>query len=119
MDRDGHVANFNETEQILIVDKSGRASGATEARLSFVQVRGSIPLYWSEINNLRYKPELYVMELPDTVNEYSLYELARSSCRVGIRVACTSSRTRQHVWRICCSVFSQPEGPRVADQGGL
>ena len=67
MDRDGHVANFNETEQILLVDKAGKESSELGARFSFVQVRGSIPLYWAEINNLRYKPELQIMELPDTV----------------------------------------------------
>ncbi|KAL5535134.1 SAC1 [Sanghuangporus sanghuang] len=66
MDRDGHVANFNETEQILLVDKSEKTGATTEARLSFVQVRGSVPLFWAEVNNLRYKPELQVMELPDT-----------------------------------------------------
>ncbi|KAL5495670.1 SAC1 [Sanghuangporus weigelae] len=66
MDRDGHVANFNETEQILLVDKSEKTGATTEARLSFVQVRGSVPLFWAEFNNLRYKPELQIMELPDT-----------------------------------------------------
>ena len=30
--------------------------------LSYVQTRGSIPLYWAEINTLRYKPDLQVME---------------------------------------------------------
>ncbi|EJD04396.1 uncharacterized protein FOMMEDRAFT_83474 [Fomitiporia mediterranea MF3/22] len=66
MDRDGHVANFNETEQILLVDKNGKGLGEPGTRLSFVQVRGSVPLHWAEINNLRYKPELQIMELPDT-----------------------------------------------------
>nr|XP_010918247.1 phosphoinositide phosphatase SAC6 isoform X2 [Elaeis guineensis] len=46
-DRDGYVANFVETEQIL------QASGFTA---SFIQVRGSIPLLWEQIVDLSYKP---------------------------------------------------------------
>ncbi|KAI5115288.1 hypothetical protein M0805_006227, partial [Coniferiporia weirii] len=66
VDHEGHVANFNETEQIVLVDRAGDATSNLGARLSFVQVRGSIPLYWAEVNNMRYKPELQVMELPDS-----------------------------------------------------
>ncbi|RPD81689.1 hypothetical protein L226DRAFT_527952 [Lentinus tigrinus ALCF2SS1-7] len=62
IDPDGHVANFNETEQILLVgDESG-------TQLSFVQIRGSIPVYWAEVNTLRYKPDVQIMELQDTIN---------------------------------------------------
>jgi len=48
IDSDGSVANFVETEQI--VEHAGEIS-------SFVQVRGSIPLFWSQKPNLRYKPK--------------------------------------------------------------
>lgn len=47
IDDEGHAANFVETEQI--VEYKG-------ARSSFVQTRGSIPLFWSQLPNLRYKP---------------------------------------------------------------
>lgn len=47
IDRDGNVANFVETEQI--VDYQGD-------RASFVQIRGSIPLSWQQLPDLRYKP---------------------------------------------------------------
>ncbi|XP_072024166.1 LOW QUALITY PROTEIN: phosphatidylinositol-3-phosphatase SAC1-B-like [Amphiura filiformis] len=47
LDSEGHVANFVETEQI--VQYNG-------ARASFIQTRGSIPLYWSQRPNLKYKP---------------------------------------------------------------
>ncbi|XP_014666143.1 PREDICTED: phosphatidylinositide phosphatase SAC1-like [Priapulus caudatus] len=47
VDAEGHAANFVETEQI--VDCDGE-------RGAFVQTRGSIPLYWSQRPNLRYKP---------------------------------------------------------------
>ncbi|KAI0662534.1 SacI homology domain-containing protein [Cubamyces menziesii] len=63
VDSEGHVANFNETEQILLV--GGDDSGT---QLSFVQIRGSIPVYWAEINTLRYKPDVQIMELQDTID---------------------------------------------------
>ncbi|KAF9535466.1 inositol/phosphatidylinositol phosphatase [Crepidotus variabilis] len=72
IDHDGHVANFNETEQILLVQAPNTPGAGNVdddnfvSRLSFVQIRGSVPLFWSEINTLRYKPDLQVMELPDT-----------------------------------------------------
>lgn len=46
-DSDGNPANFVETEQIL--EYSG-------GKCSFVQVRGSIPLVWSQLPNIKYKP---------------------------------------------------------------
>lgn len=46
-DRQGNVANFVETEQLVEVD--GNVA-------SFVQVRGSIPLIWTQRPDLRYKP---------------------------------------------------------------
>lgn len=38
-----------------------------ELRFSFVQTRGSVPVYWAEINNLRYKPDLKILDLSSTV----------------------------------------------------
>ncbi|XP_037934666.1 phosphatidylinositol-3-phosphatase SAC1-like [Teleopsis dalmanni] len=43
----GQVANFVETEQII--EFSGQ-------RISFVQTRGSMPFFWRQLPNLRYKP---------------------------------------------------------------
>lgn len=81
IDREGHVSNFNESEQILLLDHPGSStatyppssSGSNGAsvqgqiRYSYVQIRGSVPVYWAEINNLRYKPDLQIMDLADTV----------------------------------------------------
>ncbi|KAF9568524.1 inositol/phosphatidylinositol phosphatase [Agrocybe pediades] len=72
IDDQGHVANFNETEQILLVE--GQTTHGTvraqddsfASKLSFVQIRGSVPLFWSEINTLRYKPDLQIMDLQQT-----------------------------------------------------
>ncbi|CAD6579043.1 MAG: hypothetical protein TREMPRED_002343 [Tremellales sp. Tagirdzhanova-0007] len=73
IDAQGNTSNFNETEQIVLLDplpdngqplRGGRVEG--KERLSFVQTRGSAPLFWAEVNNLRYKPDLQVMEVPET-----------------------------------------------------
>ncbi|WVQ86222.1 hypothetical protein IAT38_008390 [Cryptococcus sp. DSM 104549] len=68
----GNVSNFNETEQIVLFDpaseqgeyRRGRVDG--RERLSFVQTRGSVPLFWAEVNNLRYKPDLQIMDYTET-----------------------------------------------------
>lgn len=54
VDEDGSVANFNETEQILTTSNN--------QIFSFLQTRGSVPVYWSEINNLKYKPNLVISQ---------------------------------------------------------
>ncbi|ODV90616.1 hypothetical protein CANCADRAFT_16693, partial [Tortispora caseinolytica NRRL Y-17796] len=55
VDGNGNVANFNETEQILILhDYDG------EPTMSYVQIRGSVPLVWQEINTLKYVPALHI-----------------------------------------------------------
>lgn len=48
VDKDGCVANFAETEMLLV--KPSRAM------CSYVQVRGSIPLYWDQLVTLKYMP---------------------------------------------------------------
>ncbi|KAL2004110.1 hypothetical protein VTN02DRAFT_330 [Thermoascus thermophilus] len=77
IDEHGHVSNYNETEQVVILNdspgglsgfaagetmQSGKGDGAGRDLqvLSFVQTRGSVPVYWAEINNLRYTPKLQV-----------------------------------------------------------
>ena len=71
IDAKGNVSNFNETEQILLLDplddKSVPRPVRGSLRASFVQIRGSVPIYWAEVNNLRYKPDLVVMDLTTTV----------------------------------------------------
>jgi hypothetical protein len=48
-DREGHVANYCETEQFIEYDG---------ILTSYVQIRGSIPLLWSQEANLKYTPEI-------------------------------------------------------------
>ena len=77
IDESGNVGNFNETEQAIILNddaskgpvsyagdggmQTGKSVGGSEAQvLSYVQTRGSVPVYWAEINNLHYTPNLQV-----------------------------------------------------------
>jgi hypothetical protein len=74
IDEQGHVSNYNETEQIVILnDSKGGLSGfgggqsMTSGKAgqdlqvySFVQTRGSVPVFWAEVNDLKYTPKLQV-----------------------------------------------------------
>lgn len=53
INKDGYVANFNETEQFLVVHTTD-----TDHVYTYFQIRGSVPVYWAEMNNLMYKPKL-------------------------------------------------------------
>jgi hypothetical protein len=50
-DEEGNPANFVETEQILV---------CMDVKCSYVQLRGSIPLYWTQKTNLKYKPAIKI-----------------------------------------------------------
>lgn len=80
IDQGGNVSNFNETEQIVVLTGTGTEADVTFA---FVQTRGSVPVYWAEINNLRYKPDLKVLDLATTVRLPTLARSRRaaSDCR--------------------------------------
>lgn len=45
VDDDGNVANFVETEQIVYINKFA---------LSFVQIRGSVPVFWEQLVGVLY-----------------------------------------------------------------
>ena len=78
LDDEGHAANYNETEQILVLNDTaaglggfaGGASGSGTQRntgegpdtqiMAYVQTRGSVPAYWAEINTLKYTPKLQI-----------------------------------------------------------
>ncbi|KAK3652812.1 Phosphoinositide phosphatase sac1 [Elasticomyces elasticus] len=80
-DEEGHVSNFNETEQMVILNDHNSAGLTTYAGslgfanskptagahqetqiLSYVQTRGSVPVFWAEINNLHYVPTLQIRQ---------------------------------------------------------
>jgi hypothetical protein len=52
INHEGNVSNFVETEQ-LIFTSNGKCA-------SYLQVRGSIPLYWRQNVRIKYKPELSI-----------------------------------------------------------
>ena len=56
LDRDGHAANFCETEHVLVHKK---ASGSFTIA-SHLQIRGSIPLLWQMKPNLAWAPPVTV-----------------------------------------------------------
>jgi hypothetical protein len=67
IDMNGNTANFVETEQILLFP-SGKIS-------SFVQIRGSIPFFWSSPVLMKYDPHVYI----DTDRPRSI-EIAKKHC---------------------------------------
>ena len=81
IDEEGHVSNYNETEQVVVLnDTAGGLSGFAGGQsmkdektgqdpqvLAFVQTRGSVPLYWAEVNDLKYTPKLQVRGVETSV----------------------------------------------------
>jgi hypothetical protein len=51
VDDDGNVANFVETETILAMD---------DVIMSFLQVRGSVPLFWEQVGNQTFGQKLQI-----------------------------------------------------------
>ncbi|GJJ73667.1 phosphatidylinositol 4-phosphatase [Entomortierella parvispora] len=70
IDAQGNVSNFNETEQIIVSDQSHQSHVPTIpgnfTMLSHVQTRGSIPIFWAQINNIKYTPKLQIFDDPQT-----------------------------------------------------
>ena len=91
IDEQGNVANFNETEQIVIVNDGGRGLGGLAAVeelrngktqigdssdlqvVSYVQTRGSVPAYWAEINTLHYVPNMQIRGVETAVDAARLH----------------------------------------------
>ncbi|ORZ27073.1 SacI homology domain-domain-containing protein [Lobosporangium transversale] len=74
VDIHGNVSNFNESEQIVVVDTAAQSTIPTAVRnhimLSHVQTRGSIPIFWTQINNIQYTPKLQIFNDPQTGNAF-------------------------------------------------
>lgn len=86
IDEEGHVSNYNETEQIVILDdganslggfeggggqqngKIGSSEGREVQIMSYVQTRGSVPVYWAEVNTLKYTPKLQIRGVESAVD---------------------------------------------------
>ncbi|SAM07212.1 hypothetical protein [Absidia glauca] len=64
IDEHGQVSNYVETEQLVIFgngDSTIRSDppAGKLVKLSFIQTRGSIPIFWGQIPNTRYVPQLW------------------------------------------------------------
>ncbi|KAL9053650.1 MAG: hypothetical protein Q9206_003842 [Seirophora lacunosa] len=83
IDEHGHVANFNETEQTVVLNDGTRGMGGEGGMqngkvsgfdgqdmqvLSYVQTRGSVPVYWAEVSTLRYTPDLQIRGVETAVD---------------------------------------------------
>ena len=86
IDEELHVSNFNETEQILILNDSaaglggfaggggmqngkvGGSDGREIQIMSYLQTRGSVPVYWAEVNTLHYTPKLQIRGVETAVS---------------------------------------------------
>ncbi|XP_063217317.1 phosphatidylinositol-3-phosphatase SAC1-B [Bacillus rossius redtenbacheri] len=64
VDSEGNVANFVEVEQI--VEYNGDKG-------SFVQTRGSLPLFWQQLPNLRLKPKPLLITTENHVEAFSMH----------------------------------------------
>lgn len=64
IDNQGNVSNFVETEQII--EYNGE-------KVSFVQIRGSIPIFWYQTPNLRLKPRPRIDISRDHLPPYQLH----------------------------------------------
>ncbi|OIW23973.1 putative SAC1 protein [Coniochaeta ligniaria NRRL 30616] len=82
LDDEGHASNYNETEQVVVLNdnsgsgmggfagsgdmQSGKLGGSSASDgketqiLSYVQTRGSVPVYWAEVNTLKYIPRIQI-----------------------------------------------------------
>ncbi|KAF2110473.1 SacI homology domain-containing protein [Lophiotrema nucula] len=86
IDENGNVSNFNETEQIVILNDNasggmggfagngsaqngtvGGNAGKEVQVLAYVQTRGSVPVYWAEVNTLKYTPKLQIRGVESAV----------------------------------------------------
>ena len=85
IDEQGHVSNFNETEQIVVLNDNNEGLGGFASGkeipdgkafrdgqeiqiLSYVQTRGSVPVYWAEVNTLHYVPNLQVRPVESAID---------------------------------------------------
>lgn len=64
----GRVANDVETEQIVLDEEAGSCKGKMS---SVVQMRGSIPLFWSqEVSRLSPKPDIICKNISNLLLDY-------------------------------------------------
>ena len=91
----GDVANFVETEQLIEVGGDGPPVVS-----SFVVVRGSIPLLWSQIPNIKYKPTTLIAPLQTSDAPFDRhvreliekYKVGQTLLRLLLRLHCNTPK---------------------------
>ncbi|KAI8900644.1 SacI homology domain-containing protein [Globomyces pollinis-pini] len=78
IDENGKVANFVETEQII--------QGHDDFVRSYVQIRGSIPIFWKQQVGVKYKPLLVIEKRQDT-SELFQYHFRQLFATYGPQIA--------------------------------
>lgn len=93
VDQFGAAANFVETEQIVELEEGGRRRWT-----AFVQLRGSIPLLWSQKPNLRWQPQPYMRPQDDQMDAFvaHLAELRRRYGGTHVLVNLVNQKGREH-----------------------
>lgn len=59
LDKQGNAVNYVETENVYVVYKNNQMHVG-----SYVQTRGSIPLFWSQKPNLKWSPSVALHDKP-------------------------------------------------------
>lgn len=90
IDSSNNTANTVETEQMLIIPDNSAAPAEKKLLASYVLMRGSIPVYWSQFPDVRYKPPMTLTE-PHQVNTAAATEHFRALVRnYGAPVYCVN-----------------------------
>ena len=94
----GYVANFVESEQVVVLeDKQGKLTTS-----SFVQIRGSIPLLWSQVPNIKYKPPTRIA--PPSAS-HPAFDHHFKQLLDTYQVLCLSLCVCLQTWLTACSVY--------------
>jgi hypothetical protein len=107
IDANGNVSNFNETEQLLLIP-----SIAGQKWMSYVQTRGSIPVFWAEVMDLKYKPKLRIFGQIDK----AVFPAFFVDLTIGRSRKKTFRATGRRVWRCYSRKFSQSIRSRETSQ---
>eukprot|EP01026_Neomeris_dumetosa_P025902 TRINITY_DN21231_c0_g1_i2.p1 TRINITY_DN21231_c0_g1~~TRINITY_DN21231_c0_g1_i2.p1 ORF type:complete len:842 (-),score=65.31 TRINITY_DN21231_c0_g1_i2:676-3201(-) len=77
LDRNGRVANFVETEQVVVVNQKQNDEEAPRIS-SMVQIRGSVPLFWTQkASTFQPRPEIRLRQIHETQYQTTLKHFNR------------------------------------------
>ena len=96
IDEHGNVANYVETEQLLVQDTT---------IASFVQTRGSIPVFWAQKANLKYKPKPELLRAPEAAVRRCSFSFRGES--VGTVSAVTRRALIDRSWCVAAAVHAR------------